>query len=77
MRLSSSSADPNSAGRRYSGKPNMVVLMKAAGVTGAQLAQQVDVFQSTVSNWRTGKSSVPGAVIAYLELLAKVRALLP
>ena len=47
--------------------------MAKCGLTGAQLARRVDVHESTVSHWRTGEHAAPGAVLAYLELLAAVR----
>lgn len=59
----------------HSGKPTIVGLMKLCDITGAQLAERVDVYPSTVSHWVTGKTEPPGAVYAYLELLAKVRAI--
>ena len=55
---------------RYSDFPK---LMADCELSGAELARRVDVFPSTVSTWMTGKSEPPGAVIAYLELLAWVR----
>jgi DNA-binding transcriptional regulator YiaG len=50
-------------------------LMHETGLSGAQLARRVGVHESTVSHWRTGLHDVPGAVIAYLDLLAQVRRL--
>jgi DNA-binding transcriptional regulator YiaG len=51
-------------------------LMTECKLTNAALARRVDVAQSTVSHWRTGKHDVPGAVIAYLELYARAKALI-
>jgi len=51
-------------------------LMTQCKLTNAALARRVDVAQSTVSHWRTGKHDVPGAVIAYLELYARAKALI-
>lgn len=42
----------------------------------AELAVRVSVHENTVSKWMTGKTSVPGAVIAYLRLYRDVKALL-
>jgi DNA-binding transcriptional regulator YiaG len=39
------------------------------------LANRIDVYPSTVSTWTTGKTKTPGAVIAYLELLATIKRL--
>ena len=50
-------------------------LMREIAMKGAELARRVDVHPNTVSCWATDRSEVPGAVLAYLELLAKVRAL--
>ena len=44
-------------------------------MTGSELARRCRVHENTVTNWRTGRSPVPGAVFAYLELLAKVKAI--
>jgi DNA-binding transcriptional regulator YiaG len=60
---------------RHSGNPNFPTLLSDAGITASELARRIDVFPSTVSTWTTGKTTPPGAVIAYLELLAKVRAI--
>jgi len=49
--------------------------MKLCGLSASALARAVDVHPNTVSAWVTGKARTPGAVIAYLELLAKVRSL--
>lgn len=59
----------------YSGKPNnkLVSMLADCNLTSAELARRVDVFPSTVSAWVTGKATPPGAVFAYLDLLAKVR----
>lgn len=58
---------------QYSGKPKIITLMAECEVSSADLARRVDVFPSTVSAWVTGKATPPGAVFAYLKLLAKVR----
>jgi len=50
-------------------------MMRECRLSGAKLAERVSVHPNTVSNWRNGKTPIPGAVIAYLELLAKVRSL--
>lgn len=50
-------------------------LMAECHMTGARLARAVDVHPNTVARWATGKAQVPGAVLAYLTLLAKVKAL--
>jgi len=50
-------------------------LLGETGLTGAELAKRVDVHPNTVSQWKTGAVEPPGAVIAYLDLLAKVKAL--
>jgi len=49
--------------------------MAETGLTGAALAERVDVARSTVSSWTTGKVEPPGAVLAYLQLLAEVKRL--
>jgi DNA-binding transcriptional regulator YiaG len=49
--------------------------MADCSLTNAELAKRIDVFPSTVSAWTTGKRSTPGAVIAYLELLATIKRL--
>ncbi len=60
----------------HSGNPNFAALLADAGISASELARRIDVFPSTVSTWTTGKTTPPGAAIAYLKLLAKVRALL-
>jgi DNA-binding transcriptional regulator YiaG len=47
--------------------------MADCDMTGAELARRVDVFPSTVSAWVNARTDVPGAVLAYLTLLSKVR----
>ncbi len=47
--------------------------MSQTGLSGAELGRRVRVSENTVSRWRTGQTEVPGAVIAYLELLATIR----
>jgi DNA-binding transcriptional regulator YiaG len=44
-------------------------------MTSARLARAIEVHPNTVARWTTGKAKVPGAVITYLELLAKLKAL--
>lgn len=44
-------------------------------ITGAELGRRIDVHANTVTAWTSGKRPVPGAVMAYLDLLAKVKAL--
>jgi hypothetical protein len=46
------------------------------GWSQAELARRVDVHVNTVSKWMTGKSRVPGAVLAYVRLSIKVKGLL-
>ena len=48
-------------------------LMAECRLSNAGLARRVSVAASTVSHWRTGKHDVPGAVLAYLHLLATVK----
>lgn len=49
--------------------------MQASGMSGAELSRRIDVHPSTVSSWSTGKVQPSGAVLAYLDLLARVKAL--
>ena len=63
---------------RYAHNPKTIrALIKQCGLTNAALARKINVHQSTVSSWTTGRTESPGAVIAYLELRAKLRALAP
>jgi DNA-binding transcriptional regulator YiaG len=55
---------------QYSDFPN---LLGACGLSSADLARRVGVHPSTVSSWTTGRARPPGAVIAYLRLLAAIR----
>jgi transcriptional regulator with XRE-family HTH domain len=66
-------ANPNKQSAGASAFPKIVHLLKECGLNAAELARRVDVFPSTVSSWTTGKTATPGAVIAYLELLASIR----
>lgn len=50
-------------------------LMIECSISGVALAQKCGVHVNTVSNWRTGRHDIPGAVFGYLELLAEVRRL--
>lgn len=50
-------------------------LLRDLGMSGAELARRVDVHQSTVSSWSTGRIKPSGAVVAYLKLLAEIRRL--
>lgn len=50
-------------------------LLDDCGMSGALLARRVDVHSNTVTNWRNGHTEIPGAVFAYLALLAKVKAI--
>lgn len=65
----------NVASGPYSGIPKITALLAESGLSAAELARRIDVFPSTVSAWQSGKHETPGAVVAYLSLLAKVRAL--
>lgn len=56
-------------------KSSLNALMNDCQLSGAKLAERVNVHPNTVANWRNGKTPIPGAVLAYLELLAKVRSL--
>lgn len=49
--------------------------MIECSISGVALAQKCGVHVNTVSNWRTGRHDIPGAVFGYLELLAEVRRL--
>lgn len=48
-------------------------LMLRCKLSGAELGRRVDVHENTVRNWRNGHTVAPGAVFAYLELLASLR----
>lgn len=45
------------------------------GLKQADLARRVGVHPNTVSAWATDKKTMPGAVKAYLDLLAKIKEL--
>jgi DNA-binding transcriptional regulator YiaG len=60
---------------RYAHLPNFKDLLRLCDISQSELAQRVDVYPSTVSAWANGKREVPGAVMAYLELLAAIRRL--
>ncbi len=47
--------------------------MKASGLSGAELARRIDVHPNTVTGWTLERHKAPGAVLAYLKLLADVR----
>ncbi len=53
--------------------PGITKLMESTGLSASDLAKRVDVHPNTVTNWRTGKTEVPGAVIAYLTLLLRIK----
>jgi transcriptional regulator with XRE-family HTH domain len=57
------------------GERRLKSLLSECSLTGAELARRVDVHPNTVSAWMTGSRSIPGAVIAYLTLLAEVKRL--
>lgn len=65
--------DPNKLDVPTGWHPRYLDLMGKTGLSGAELARRVRVSENTASHWRTGKTEVPGAVIAYLELLATIR----
>ena len=46
------------------------------GWSQAELAGRISTNQNTVSRWVNGQSRVPGSVVAYLELLAKIKGVL-
>lgn len=50
-------------------------LMQVVGLSQSQLAARIDTHVNTVSRWSTDQNEPPGAVLAYLRLLARVRAL--
>ena len=47
-------------------------LLGSLGWSGATLAKKIDVSESTVSHWVTGKHEIPKVVILYLELRCKL-----
>lgn len=49
-------------------------LLGAVGWSGAELARRVDVSPSTAYKW-IKRGEAPGAVIAYLDLILRFRAL--
>jgi transcriptional regulator with XRE-family HTH domain len=49
-------------------------LMVDCDLTQAELSRRIDADKNTISHWVTGKHRVPGSVLAYLELLATVKA---
>ena len=67
------SASPNIASGQHARSTKLKALMADCDMTGAELARRVDVFPSTVSAWVNARTDVPGAVLAYLTLLSKVR----
>lgn len=46
------------------------------GWSQAEFADRIGVHPNTVSKWMTGKTEVPGPVVAYVVLAAKVKGLL-
>lgn len=67
--------NPNDRGGQASRIPNIATLLKDCDLTSAELSKRIKVYPSTVSGWMTGRHKPPGAVIAYLRLLAQVKAL--
>jgi len=45
------------------------------GWKGSDLARLLDVSESTVSHWMTGKHETPKAVLLYLDLRLKLKSL--
>lgn len=60
---------------RYAHLPNFKEMLKACDLSQSELAERLDVYPSTVSAWANGKREVPGAAMAYLELLFAIRRL--
>lgn len=56
---------------------NFQRLMTECELKKVDLARRIDAHPVTVSAWSTGKARIPGSVIAYLDLLSKVKALAP
>ena len=67
--------NPNERGSQHARFANIATLLKDCGLTSAELAKRIQVYPSTVSGWMTGRHKPPGAVIAYLSLLAQIKAL--
>lgn len=49
--------------------------LKAAGWTKKEFAKRAGVHPNTVTAWVMGRREVPGIVVAYLDLIARLRAL--
>lgn len=67
--------DDLSMSRRAGIEKNSIRLrqrLSDVGLSQAELARRMDVTERTVSLWTTGKGRVPGAVLAYLDLLAEI-----
>lgn len=50
-------------------------LLRETGLNQSELAERIDTHANTISGWFTNKAKPPGAVLAYLRLLARVQAL--
>lgn len=53
--------------------PRFKVLLADADLSQAEFARRVSTSENTVSKWANGKTKVPGAVMAYLTLLVRVK----
>lgn len=61
------------AGIQKDAKGRFEMLMNDSELSQSELARRIEVSPNTVSNWATGKTKVPGAVLAYLTLLVRVK----
>lgn len=61
------------AGIANDGKARFNHLLIEAGLSQAALSRRIATSENTVSKWANGKSKVPGAVLAYLTLLVRVK----
>lgn len=50
--------------------------LKELGMTQLKLAKTIDTHPNAISNWATGKSSIPGPAAAYLRLRLRVKRLI-
>ena len=57
------------AGRHHSFRD----LMRDSGLSHTEIARRLEVHPNTVSAWGCGRHRVPVAVLAYLDLLIRVR----